>query len=215
MSDVNKLILAEGDEARKINEKKTSNRKVVFLKGGKSFRGRFITTKFVTYAQHGDFEKKIQSHACLDPKGRKDCPSCKAGVARTTKTIIAMYNIETGEIVVRDMAKGNMENVYKALDTYGDDLTTDTFDFSLGEKGALSVMYVKPKKGEEFAPTPADVVIDDDLLSYVMGVRTPDEILDLIAGKVEAKNDSDVKIERGVGDGHAPGPKNDDGSEVF
>lgn len=214
MSSAHDLILAEGDESRKLNERK-AGRKVRFLKSGQSFRGRFITTKFSTFAQHGDFEKRIQSHACLDPKNRKDCVSCAAGVKRTNKTIVPWYDIDTGEIVVRDMSRTAMATIYAAVDQYGEDLTTDTFQVAMGDKGAVGVMYIKPKKGEEFPQTPEDVVIDEDLLTYVMNVKTPDEIRELIGGKADASGDG-VKIEEsnGVSADHAPGPV-ENGKEMF
>lgn len=209
---VRNLILAEGDESRELNEKKRSSRRVRFLKAGQKFRGRFLTTKFITFVQHGDFEKKIPSHACLDPRGKTNCPSCQAGVKRTNKTLVFWYDVETGEIVVRDVSKSGMATVYAAVDQYGDDLTTDTFDISMGEKGMINVLYVKPKKGEEFPPTPDDIEIDDDLLAYVMGVRTEDEIKAMLSGKV-GQNEESVQIERV--DGPAPGPKNESGVEMF
>jgi len=198
VSDVASLIMAQGDEAREINERKRSSTKIRFLKAGQKFRGRFLTASkdFILYAQHGDYEAKIRSHACLDPKGKTNCPSCKAGVKRSIKTLIAFYDIETGEIVVKDVAKGNMETVYSAVTTYGDDLTTDTFDISVGEKGAITVMYVKPKKGEEFPVTPEGLKLDEDSLRYVMGIKTAPEIEEMLGGKVRTQaGNENTKIE--------------------
>jgi hypothetical protein len=204
---LNDLILAEGDEARRLNEKKTSNTKVRFLKKGAAFRGHFLTTKFVTFAQHGDFEKKIQSHACLDPKGRTNCPSCKAGVKRTTKTLVFWFDVDAREIVVRDVAKSAMPSLYDFIDAYGDDALTTIAKVSLGEKGAVNVLPVPVKKGETIELAPSDVVVDEDLLSYVMGVRTADEILALIAGKTDAApTDDNVEI-KAVGEGQLPHDK--------
>jgi hypothetical protein len=214
---IENLILAEGDEARKNNEKKTSNRKVRFLKSGQSVKARFITSKFVQYAQHGDFEKKIQSHACLDPKGKTNCPSCKVGVKRAVKTLVFLYDVENGEIVVRDLAKSSMAPIYEFTDSYGDKdnefaVRSTPVKVTLGEKGAITVMPLAPKDAKGVAEIPDDVVIDEDLLAYVMGVRTPDEITQLIAGKTSSNDAGDVKIEKS---GPAPGPKNENGEEAF
>lgn len=205
MSNVSGLIVAEGDESRVLNEKKRSSTKVRFAKAGQSFRGRLLTTKFVSYYQHGSFEEKIVSHACIDPKGKTGCPSCKAGVLRKLKTILPMWDIDAKEIVVRDMAKSNMVDLYKLVDQLGDDLLTDTYAISLGEKGALTVVYLKPKKGETFDATPEGTKLDEETLSYVMGVRTADEISALIAGKTGTP-DSGVAIKPVDGLAPAPGP---------
>lgn len=182
------LIVASGDEGRELNEKQRSSHKVTFLKKNKTFRGRFISTKFVTFAQHGSMEQRVKSHACLDPRAKREgrestCPSCVAGWSTRLKTLVFWWNIDAQEIVVRDVTKGNMKAVYAAVDQYGDDLTTDTFQVSMGEKGDLSFLYLKPKRGEEFAATPETVEITDDVLAYVMGVRTAAEISEMIAGK--------------------------------
>jgi hypothetical protein len=190
------FILGQGDDARKINEKKASSVKVRFLKTGQSFIGRFVTLDFVTYRQHGSFEHKIQSHACLDPKSQKACPSCAAGVPSSVKTLVFWYDIEKGEVVVRDVNKTAMNaTVYPLKDEYGEDLLTDTFQITMGDKGALSIMPKKAKKGEEFAPTPESVKIDDDILNYVANYRTEDEVRELITGWKPTSSDDAPVVE--------------------
>lgn len=211
--NVRDLIVAEGDDARKLSEEKLNSRKVRFLKQGQRFRGRFLTTKFISFMQHSDYGKQIPSHACLDPKGKTNCPSCQAGVGRRLKFLVFWYDIDNDQIVVRDVSKSGMAAINAAVDQYGDDLLTDTFDISMGEKGTISILYVKPKKGEEFPPTPADIEIDDNLLAYAMGVRTEDEIRAMLADKVDQQGE-DVKIER-IDDGPAPGPIGPNGTELF
>jgi hypothetical protein len=73
-------------------------------------------------------------------------------------------------------------------------------------------MPLAPKDAKGVAEIPDDVVIDEDLLAYVMGVRTPDEITQIIAGKTNSNDAGDVKIEKS---GPAPGPKNENGEEAF
>lgn len=214
MADVKSVILGEGDDARAINEKKASA-KVRFLKKGAGFRGYFLTTKFVAYRQHGSFEAKIQSHACLDPKNRKACPSCAAGVNATTKTLVFWWDADAKEIVVRDVSKTAMATIYQVVDTYSEDLMTTLFNVSLGEKGAVNVLAVPASKAKGVEPAPTDIVIDDELLGYVMNVCTPDEIEKLIAGKVEAKTNDDATIVRKDGDGQAPGPEGENGTKLF
>lgn len=212
------LILAEGDDARKNNEKKTNSVKVRFLKKDQTFRGRFMSAKFDQFAQHGDYEKKIQSHACLDPKNKKSCVSCKAGVKRTLKTLVFWYDVDAKEIVVRDMSKTAMASVYKVTDKYAKTLDKKVFEVSMGDKGAMTILPIDPDEGEVFAEIPPDAVIDEDILSYVMGVRTEGEILELIAGKTGAASptgEADVKIEKVDSNGPAPGPKNENGATMF
>jgi hypothetical protein len=218
---VNELILAEGDEARKNNEKKTSNRKVRFLKEHQSFKGRLISSKFVQFAQHGVFVTKgnpnnIQSHACLDPRGRTNCPSCKAGVKRTIKTLVFAYDADNGEIVVRDFAKSSMSPIYAFIDGYGEKdnefaIQATPVQVSMGEKGAVTVMPLAPKDAKGVAAIPDDVAIDEDLLTYVMGVRTPQEIEALIVGKTS--DAADVTIEK-VDEAQKPAT-NADGTQMF
>jgi hypothetical protein len=205
MSNEN-LFIAEGDEAREFNEKKRSDRKIRFLKKNQTFRGRFLMTKFNAYAQHSTFDMtgktpNVKSHACLDPGAKKEhrastCPSCQAGVPVKAKTLVWWYDIENGEIVVRDVPKTAMDAIYKAVDQYGEDLLTDTFDISMSDKGAVSIMYIKPKKGEDFPATPADVAVGKDEYDYVMNVLSPDEIAPLIAPWVAAQ-----KAGNAAGDG--------------
>lgn len=204
MSDVSNLIVAEGDEAREMNERQGNGRKVVFLKEGQSFRGRFIGTDFKAFIQHGKFvskgsPKNIPSHACLDPKAKREgrettCPSCKADVPKSTRTLVFWYNIDTDQIVVRDVAKKNMASIYDVVDTYADTIGDTVFKVAQGTQGALSILPVPAKKGETFPPTPEDLVIDAGILTYVMGVRTEAEILELIAGKTgDQANDENAE----------------------
>jgi hypothetical protein len=182
----NDFILDESDAKRK----KTTGVKIRFLKQGQSFVGRFLTLTFVPYRQHGSFESKIQSHACLDPKHQKACPSCAAGVPSKIKRLVWWYDVEAKEIVVRDITNKSKEDYIDPLVAeYGDDLLTGAYKVAMGDKGALSILPKGVKKGDPpLAETPADVLamfdgqIDGDALSYVMNVCDENEVRELIAG---------------------------------
>jgi hypothetical protein len=198
------VILAQGDAA-KPNERKSSA-EIAFLKQKDGeFVGRFLTANFVKFRQHSQFIKpgspqNVQSHACIDPKHRKDCPSCAKGVPSKEKWLVWWYDLTNKRIVVRDVSYTAMKDtVWKLRDEYGEDLTTDVFTIALGDKGALSIIAKKVKKGEEFAPTPADVAamfadgqIDMPTLAYAMNYLEDNaEIEKLIAHFKPATTEGD------------------------
>lgn len=192
MSNANPYIVSEGDEALKERPKAA---KVRFLKAGESFKGRLIAPSqietgfnFIKFEQHGDFATKLVSHSCHDPKAKKErrastCPSCLAGLKSKLKTLVFFWNADKGELVVKDIAEGNMDGVRTAKENYGDDLYAESFVIGIGDKGAVSISLLPPKQAKDVAPTPEGMLVNAETVNYALGVRTHDEVLAIIAGK--------------------------------
>jgi hypothetical protein len=177
--ELNDLLLAEGDDARKEAEKKNSRKKVnyVKLKDGGQLRGFLLTTDFVMYMRHGDFEKGIKSHTCKDPKTGKNCLSCQHGVKRTKSTLVPFYNVDSQQVEVFDASNKAMKPIYAYKDQYEEDATVTPIALirSGDDTGTTySVMPIRVKAAEkELFKVPEEVVVDADF--YLSALNPPDD----------------------------------------
>lgn len=177
--ELNDLLLAEGDEARKEAEKKNTHKKVnyVKLKDGQQLRGFLLTTDFKMYFRHGDFEKGIKSHTCKDPRTGKNCLSCQHGVKRTKSTLVPFFNVDTQQVEVFDASNKAMKAIYAYKDEYEEEAVTTPI--ALKRSGddtttTYSLMPIRVKKAEEeLFKVPVDVVIDAEF--YLGALNPPDD----------------------------------------
>lgn len=194
---LNDYILAQGVEARKKNEEKRPQRSktnYVRLKDGESMRGFLLTTDFVCYLAHSDFNKGIKTHTCRDPKHGKDCLSCQHDVKRSKKTIVPFYNIDTKQTEVFDASPTAMKAVYAFVDQYEEESTTTAV--SLSRSGSdtsttYTIMPVRIKAAErDLFVVPEGTVITEDFILNVLNI--PDDeyvrgLLGLPAADAEIK----------------------------
>lgn len=177
--ELNDLLLAEGDDARKEAEKKNSRKKVnyVKLKDGGQLRGFLLTTDFKMYFRHGDFEKGIKSHTCKDPRTGKNCLSCQHGVKRTKSTLVPFYNVDTQQVEVFDASNKAMKVIYAYVDQYEEESTTTAIALirSGDDTGTTySLMPIRVKAAEKALFTvPEEIVIDAEF--YLGALNPPDD----------------------------------------
>jgi hypothetical protein len=204
--ELNGLLLAEGDDARKEAEKKNSRKKVnyVKLKDGGQLRGFLLTTQFMMYMRHGDFEKGIKSHTCKDPKNGKSCLSCQHGVKRTKSTLVPFYNIDANQVEVFDASNKAMKVIYAYKDEYEEEATTTPISLKrsgddTGTTYSLMPIRVKPAEKELFK-VPEDIVIDAEF--YLGALNPPDDdyIKKLIGIQAAADENIESIPEEGLGD---------------
>ena len=209
ISSINDFVVAEGDEARQINEATQEQRtkaNYIRLKDGESVRGYLIaevagaddkfTPNFKSYYQHGDWTRKIHSHACLDPKHGQDCLSCQQGISRTLVTIVPFWDIDAKETRVFEFKKGNMRSVYSFIDLYGEDAANTRIyvkRVGSGKETKYDIIAAPPAKPAEKAlwTKPADIALDD---AFYLGVINPptDAYLRKLLG-MDAANGVNVK----------------------
>lgn len=178
-ANVNDFFLAEGDDARKEAEKKTSRKKTnyVKLKDGEQIRGFLLTTDLKMYFRHGDFEKGIKSHTCKDPHNGSNCLSCKHGVKRTKSTLVPFFNVDSQQIEVWDASNKAVKAVYAFIDQYEEDSLTTPI--ALIRSGAdtsttYNIMPIRVKAAEkELFQVPADIEIDAEF--YLSALNPPDD----------------------------------------
>lgn len=195
--DFNDFLLAEGDEARKEAEKKTSRKKVnyVKLKDGGQLRGFLLTTDLKMYFRHGDFEKKIKSHTCKDPRTGKNCLSCQHGVKRAKSTLVPFFNVDTQQIEVFDASNKAVKPIYAYIDQYEEDATVTPIALirSGDDTGTTySIMPIRVKAAEkELFKVPEGVAIDAE---FYMGALNPpdDDYIKKLLG-LEAASDENIE----------------------
>lgn len=177
--ELNDLMLADGDDARKEAEKKTDRSKTnyVKLKDGEQIRGYLLTTRFVMYMNHGDYNKGIKSHTCKDPKHGKDCLSCQNGVKRTKKTIVPFFNIDTKRVEIFDASNKAMKGIYKFTDEYEEESLTTPISLSRsGEDTSTTytILPVRVKAAEkELFQLPENLPVLDG--EFYLGILNPPE----------------------------------------
>jgi hypothetical protein len=177
--ELNDLLLAEGDSARREAEKKNSRKKVnyVKLKDGEQLRGFLLTTDLKMYFRHGDFEKGIKSHTCKDPRNGAKCLSCQHGVKRTKSTLVPFFNVDTQQVEVFDASNKAVKVIYAYIDQYEEDATSTPIALirsgsDTGTTYALMPLRVKAAEKELFK-VPEDVVIDAEF--YLSALNPPDD----------------------------------------
>jgi hypothetical protein len=195
--ELNDLLLAEGDDARTEAEKKSARKKITYvkLKDGGQLRGFLLTTDFKMYYRHGDFEKKIKSHTCKDPKTGKGCISCQHGVKRAKSTIVPFFNVDTQQVEVFDASNKAMKPIYAYKDQYEEDATVTPIALirSGDDTGTTyNVMPIRVKAAEkELFKVPEDVVIDGEF--YLSALNPPDD--DYVRKLIGLEAATDEKIE--------------------
>jgi hypothetical protein len=187
MNSINDFILSQGDEARRMNEEKPKARSkvnYVSLKDGESLRGFLLTTDFKMYVAHGDYNKRIKTHTCRDPKHGKDCLSCQHGIKRTKKTIVPFFNADTQQVEIFDASVTAMKAIYCFIDQYEEDSTMTPIVLSRtgnSKSTTYTLMPTRVRAAETLLfELPTNIVIDDDLYSRVLNVPSDEYVLKLI-----------------------------------
>jgi hypothetical protein len=192
-NELNDFLLADGEETRKEVEKKEGRKKTnyVRLKDGESLRGFLLADNFKMYQAHNDFEKRIKTHTCKNPKNNPDltCLSCIHGVKRTKKAIIPFYNIDTQQIEIFDASKKALKVIYAFVDEYEEEATTTPI--SLTRSGSdtdttYSLQAARVKKAEQDVfVKPEGIVLDNEFYNNVLNIPSDEYIKKLIGLKTE------------------------------
>lgn len=125
------IITAKGSKVTENVNKKTVDFKKVFirLKDGESVKVRILGVEdYVEYKAHANgFNLGIYSQPCIAPTG-KECPLCtahKSGVEGfeeplkvTNRYMVAMADIESGELRVWDCSKKQLKTFISQLEEY-------------------------------------------------------------------------------------------------
>jgi hypothetical protein len=130
MSEINSFIINEGIEAKQQAEAPLATyakNNYVKLKAGESIRVILLDINFPNYYGHGDYAQKIPSHVCTAPRPGMSCRSCDAGIKRSIKYLVPMYDVDKKEIVLFDTTKKHVSSVYSIIDTYGEDVYNEVF----------------------------------------------------------------------------------------
>lgn len=198
----NGFVLADGEDAKVQSEQ--SNKPVekfeyVKLSAGESIKVMLLDAKFPNYYCHGDYNEKIPSHVCTAPRPEMKCKSCEAGVKRTVKYLVPLYDLDKKAIVLWDTSKKHVSAVYGVIEAYGDDVNAEVFQLkrtgSSAQDTAYSFIALPPKQK-------AAISIPDDVKSFTVGsqersdfyngiLRAPsDDYIAKILAKVVAMNDA-------------------------
>lgn len=141
---MNNFIVAEGEEAKRISEQSSEpSQKIPYvrLKGGESIRVRLLDKDFPSYYNHNDYEKRIPSHLCTAPRAGMSCKSCDAGIKRSIKYLVPLFNVDTQEVMLWDASKKHIQGLYALIDTYGDEVTSEVFQLKRTGNGAQDTTY--------------------------------------------------------------------------
>lgn len=172
-----------GDEARKAATQ--NKREFLKLQDGESVRGFFPTKNYISFLEHGDFDRKINSHLCKDPHHKKDCLSCQHGVKLSKAFIVPFYDVDKQQILLwkttapQDKKSKHLDVLEGFFNQYEDDATSTPVVFSRsGEKASTSysIMVIPPKqveKNKDLFVLPDDLVIDKQFYSEL--ISPPDE----------------------------------------
>lgn len=118
---VTNVFVASGKQVKEnINKPEISSNVFIRLDDGQHVRIVFFPNEedlFQQYYSHSDFKKKIFSHPCLI----NDCPSCDAGIKRTTKILVPVYDLDADEIRIIDASARQLSNICQILDEYADE----------------------------------------------------------------------------------------------
>lgn len=199
---LNDFILGQGEQARKEAEKKPNSRKktnYVRLKDGETVRGYLLTTDFVMYLAHGDFNKGIKTHTCKAPKDGVGCISCQHQVKRSKKTIVPIYNVDTKQVEVFDASTTAMKAVYAYVDEYEEEATATPI--SLSRNGSdtsttYTMMPVRVKPAEKaIFEIPAELIVDEEFYMNVLNLPSDDYIRELLG---LAKEDAVTAVDDNV-----------------
>lgn len=151
MTEQINYFIAEGNEAKTQAEETTNfGKKNVYvkLKAGESIRVILLDKDFPNYAGHGDFAQKIPSHICTAPRAGMPCKSCDAGIKRSIKYLVPMYDCDSKQVVLFDTSKKHVSTVYSIIDTYEEDVYNEVFLLKRSGSGPQDTSY-------SFIPLPA------------------------------------------------------------
>ena len=165
-------IINEGNEAKLQAEAPTVQHvknNYVRLKAGESIRVILLDQNFPNYAGHGDYAQKIPSHVCTAPRSGMECKSCDAGIKRSIKYLVPLYDVDKKEIVLFDTSKKHVASVYSIIDTYGEDVNDEVFLLKRTGSGAQDTSY-------NFIPLPP---------KQKVGLGLPDDVKILEFGSQE------------------------------
>lgn len=190
MANLDELMLGMGEDADKAMEAKAGGAKVNYfrLKDGETARVLFVG-KPVTFLQHNDYNAGIKSHACIDPKGANGtCPSCKQGVKRSKKSVVPLWNIESGQLEFAVWGKKEYAAYKTHVENYG---TDEPAYISVAGKGTEKVMTVGPippkqkNKDGKFGVTDEakEQAVDADTIMRAMFVLEPAKMERLLRGE--------------------------------
>jgi uncharacterized protein YdhG (YjbR/CyaY superfamily) len=165
-------IINEGNEAKQQAEEPSNFGKknnYVRLKAGESIKVILLDMNFPSYAGHGDFAQKIPSHVCTAPRSGMECKSCDAGIKRSIKYLVPLYDVEKKEVVLFDTSKKHVSSVYSIIDTYAEDVYGEVFLLKRTGSGPQDTSY-------NFIPLPP---------KQKVGISLPDDVKVLEANSQE------------------------------
>jgi hypothetical protein len=202
MTNLNDLILGQGDDARKAVEdsnKPKSKTNYIRLKSGESVRGYLLTKDFLAFMQHGDFNRKIHSHVCKDPRSGKDCISCKAAVPRSKVWLVPIYDIDAKSVRIFEAKKKYMAAVYNFVDEYEDEAITTPITLSRTGADAqstnYSIMPTRVKANEKsLFELPENIEINEDFYMNILNPPSDEYLSELLGLNNETTDDEIVAI---------------------
>jgi hypothetical protein len=179
--NLNDFILASGDDTRKVLESKPMKKtKYVNLKDGESLRGFLLTTDLKLYMAHGDFQRKIKTHTCKNPKNlpHMTCLSCQHGVKRSKKAIVPFWNVDTQQIEVFDASLKALKVVLAFIDGYEEESTVTPIALTRSGSGTdttYTLMPVRVRPAEKLLfVKPENIMLDGDFYRRVLNI--PDDM---------------------------------------
>lgn len=202
------FMLAEGEEAKRQSEQQNNapskKYNYVKLKAGESMRVMILDPMFPSFYSHGDYTARIPSHVCTAPKAGMSCRSCDAGVKRSLKYLVPLYDVDKKELVLWETGKKHVQTVYALIDTYGEDVTAEVFQLkrsgASAQDTAYSLIPLPPKQK-------ASVELPDDVEPFEFGSQ---ERSDFYEGILRAPSDEYLtKILAGVSAVPVSGQDND------
>lgn len=181
------VFVAKGEAAKTMNTSSTGgNYEWLRLKNGEKKRVMFLTGmgEFASYWAHDDYQRRINTHACLAPEGKR-CPSCEAGITRRLHTVVLFWEIDDEKVLVWDTVKKHMNSVYSKIDEYPEDYLEMPFTIKRIGDGNQTVydmspiMRLKPEEKER-AEKRKDAEMPE--LDRLVNVKKPEEMESMLAG---------------------------------
>lgn len=168
-NELNNFMIADGEEAKVLSEQtNTVGEKIEYLrlKAGESVKVILLDPKFPNYYCHSDFSAKIPSHVCTAPRPGMKCVSCDAGIKRSMKYIVPLYDIDKKKVIIWDAPKSHVVCIYANIDAYEDEITDEVFTLkrtgSTAQDTSYSFIALPPKQK-------ANITIPEDAKPFVGG----------------------------------------------
>lgn len=140
--------------------------------------------KFASYYAHNDYQKKINTHACLVPTGKK-CPSCEADVPKRLQTIVLFWDIDEEKVLVWDTSRTHMSVVYSKIDEYPEDYLEMAFSIKRignGNKTSYDMSPILRLKADEKEKAEKRFSAEIPDLDKLVNVKKPEELTEILAG---------------------------------